>query len=101
MLSSARCATAAMAKGGVLALAALTLPLYCNLDTQQFLAIRIDEVHRTGEARIEAMDRPQDLERLLRIVQALPPQRRLIRTVDAGGIPWTSIPGAGHHRLIV
>jgi hypothetical protein len=53
--------------------------LYAN--PNQLLTVRIDDVDRAGKAGIEAVDRAQDLERLLWILHALALECRLVRTL--------------------
>jgi para-nitrobenzyl esterase len=70
-----------------------------NLD--QLLAIRIEHVHGAGQTGIEAVDGAQDLERLLRILDALAPERRLVRPLGARCVARAGIPCCRYHRLII
>ena len=71
-------------------------------DFNQFLSFGISDVHGARNARIETVNRPQDLERLLGIVHDMTVFKRgLVGTWLALRVAWTGIPGARHDRLVV
>ena len=59
------------------------------------------QVHRTGEARVERMDRPEDLQGLLGIVHRSPDQRRLVRGAFTLRIAGRRVPRARDHELVI
>src|SRR5487761_2593368 len=73
-----------------------------HLDARQLGAVRVDHMHRAGNARVETVDGALDLERLLRVVQMVAVHER--RFVGAGllrRVARAGVPGAGHDGLVV
>src|SRR5271169_381047 len=60
-----------------------------------------DDVHCASEARVERVNRTQDLHRTLRISDRSLQQRGLVSAALAFGITWSCVPGCGHDRLVV
>ena len=58
-------------------------------------------MHGAGQTRIEAVHGAQDLERLFRIRNMDPLQRRLIGAGDTRGVARSRVPGRRHDRLII
>ena len=65
------------------------------------VALRIDHVHRTGNAGIQRVHGPQNLQRLVDIHHRGVRQGGFSRPRFVGGTPWAEIPGGGHHHLVV
>jgi TolB-like protein/Flp pilus assembly protein TadD len=87
-----------------LSAAAFYLPLtgLFHFDLNQFFAVRIGYVDGAGDTRVEAVNRAQDLERLLGIDHLVPVlQCGLVSTGLTIRIARTGVPGAGYDRLVV
>ena len=63
--------------------------------------LRVDNVHRTGNARVEGMDRTRDLNRPFRIEERRAHQGRLHRPGLVGEAPRAEVPGGRYHQLVV
>src|SRR5512139_496001 len=62
---------------------------------------RAGNVHRAGDAGIEAVDGAQDLDRSRRVGEDVAGERRLVSPGLALGVTRAGVPGARHDRLVV
>src|SRR5690242_7096812 len=61
----------------------------------------VEHVHPASHARVERMDRPQDLERLIGLYQGVVVhERRLVRSGHALAVTGRTVPGTWHDALI-
>src|SRR5262245_8175644 len=72
-----------------------------HADAGDLASFRIERVDRAGQARVEGVHRPQDLQRLLRIGDRVADERRLVRPLLLLFVARAGVPGRGHDRLIV
>src|SRR5450759_3329288 len=68
---------------------------------RQRAAIRTDDVRSAGEARIERVDSPQDLDGLPRIGHRRTDERRFVSAMLPLGVLRRGVPGGRHHDLVV
>ena len=72
-----------------------------DIDLSQGLTIRIDEMDGAADTGIEAMDRPQDFQRLLDIDQTMADQGALVGAGGILAIARSGIPLTGDDTLII
>src|SRR5450759_3582964 len=72
-----------------------------RLDAGDLAALRVERVDRARKARIEGMNRPQDLQRQLRIGDGIADERSLVGAGLVFFVPGARVPGGRHHRLVV
>src|ERR1035438_5935986 len=64
-------------------------------------SLRIVEMHGAGQARIKGMNGAKNLDRLLDVCHGCADERLLERRALLLGVTRRTIPGSGHHKLVV
>ena len=72
-----------------------------DVDLDQWFAVWIHDVDSAADAGVEAVDRSEDFQRLIGVVQMMPLQRLLVGTCHVVGISGTGIPQARYDALVV
>src|SRR6266508_2574468 len=72
-----------------------------HLHPGDLLALRVHGVDRAGEAGVERVDRPQRLERELRIGDRVADERLLVGAEVPCRVARAGVPGRGDDRLVV
>ncbi len=78
-----------------------TSSAHLHTDSASFAAIGTVDVRRAGEARVEAVDRAQDLDRLVGNCHRSADQGRLVCTALTFRVLRRRVPGARHDALVV
>ena len=72
-----------------------------DFDLNELYPLGVDNMHGTGEARIEAMNGTENLQRLFRVVHAVTFEGGLVRAFGPRGVARSCVPGRWHHGLVI